>query len=146
MNRVLEFNIDKTIPIHSPRLKYVLRSYIAKLMVFNATFNNISVISWSVLLVEKTGVSKDWWHFICTFMYIRLICTRTPVEEIKSGIKFVTRAKIYIVVLPYETVECGWSYMVVGFISTHETHLWWNKYLSPQIFRSWFVWGVLDTT
>jgi hypothetical protein len=28
-------------------------------MVFNATFNNISVISWrSVLLVEETGVSK----------------------------------------------------------------------------------------
>ena len=29
-------------------------------MVFNATFNNISVISWlSVLLVEKTGVSAE---------------------------------------------------------------------------------------
>jgi len=31
-----------------------------RLMVFNATFNNISVISWqSVLLVEETGVSGD---------------------------------------------------------------------------------------
>ena len=30
------------------------------LMVFNATFNNISVISWhSVLLVEETGVSRE---------------------------------------------------------------------------------------
>ena len=30
------------------------------LMVFNATFNNISVISWrSVLLVEKTGVPEE---------------------------------------------------------------------------------------
>jgi len=29
-------------------------------MVFNATFYNISVISWwSVVLVEKTGVSRD---------------------------------------------------------------------------------------
>jgi hypothetical protein len=29
-------------------------------MVFNATFNNISVISWqSVLLVEETGVPKE---------------------------------------------------------------------------------------
>jgi hypothetical protein len=29
-------------------------------MVFNATFNNISVISWlSVLLVEKTGASGE---------------------------------------------------------------------------------------
>jgi hypothetical protein len=27
-------------------------------MVFNATFNNISVISWSVLLVEETGASE----------------------------------------------------------------------------------------
>jgi len=30
-----------------------------KVMVFNATFNNISVISWrSVLLVEETGVPE----------------------------------------------------------------------------------------
>jgi hypothetical protein len=29
-------------------------------MVFNATFNNISVISWrSVLLVDKTGVARE---------------------------------------------------------------------------------------
>jgi hypothetical protein len=29
-------------------------------MVFNATFNNISVISWlSILLVEKTGVPEE---------------------------------------------------------------------------------------
>jgi hypothetical protein len=29
-------------------------------MVFNATFNNISVISWlSVLLVEETGVPRE---------------------------------------------------------------------------------------
>jgi len=29
-------------------------------MVFNATFNNISVISWwSVLLVEETGVTRE---------------------------------------------------------------------------------------
>ena len=31
-----------------------------RFMVFNATFNNISVISWrSVLLVEETGVSGE---------------------------------------------------------------------------------------
>ena len=35
----------------------ILLSLFVCLMVFNATFNNISVISWrSVLLVEKTGV------------------------------------------------------------------------------------------
>jgi hypothetical protein len=28
-------------------------------MVFNANFNNISVISWSVLLVEETGVPGE---------------------------------------------------------------------------------------
>jgi len=28
-------------------------------MVFNATFNNISVISWPVLLMEETGVSGE---------------------------------------------------------------------------------------
>ena len=36
-----------------------LQNYVC-LMVFNATFNNISVISWrSVLLVEKTGVPGE---------------------------------------------------------------------------------------
>jgi hypothetical protein len=34
--------------------------YRVKVMVFNATFNNISVISWqSVLLVEGTGVPRE---------------------------------------------------------------------------------------
>jgi hypothetical protein len=34
-----------------------INKYMFRLMVFNATFNNISVISWwSVLLVEETGV------------------------------------------------------------------------------------------
>jgi len=33
---------------------------ISRVMVFNATFNNISVISWqSVLLVEETGVPRE---------------------------------------------------------------------------------------
>jgi len=48
--------------------KYLLISYIlefdtglgVKVMVFNATLNNISVISWrSVLLVVETGVSGE---------------------------------------------------------------------------------------
>jgi hypothetical protein len=31
-----------------------------RIMLFNATFNNISVISWwSVLLVEETGVAEE---------------------------------------------------------------------------------------
>ena len=34
-----------------------------RFMVFNATFNNISVISWrSVLLVEETGVPGETHH------------------------------------------------------------------------------------
>ena len=34
-------------------------------MVFNATFNNISVISWrSVLLVEETGVTDKLYHIM----------------------------------------------------------------------------------
>jgi hypothetical protein len=33
---------------------------IVRIMVFNATFNNISVISWqAVLLVEENGVSRE---------------------------------------------------------------------------------------
>jgi hypothetical protein len=40
--------------------KFVLWFGLVWFMVFNATFNNISVISWwSVLLVEETGVPGE---------------------------------------------------------------------------------------
>ena len=46
-------------------------------MVFNATFNNISITSWrSVLLVEETGVAKettDLPHVINFIIYTTLI-------------------------------------------------------------------------
>jgi hypothetical protein len=36
------------------------KDWVVQFMVFNATFNNISVISWrSVLLVEETGVPEN---------------------------------------------------------------------------------------
>jgi hypothetical protein len=39
---------------------YFFSKYKASVMVFNATFNNISVISWwSVLLMEETGVPGE---------------------------------------------------------------------------------------
>jgi len=38
-------------------MEYILK---VRVMKFNATFNNISVISWqSVLLVEETGVPEE---------------------------------------------------------------------------------------
>jgi hypothetical protein len=41
------------------------------LMVFNATFNNISVTSWlSVLLVEETGVPGEYHKVQFDFMYL----------------------------------------------------------------------------
>jgi hypothetical protein len=40
--------------------KMTIASYGVMVMVFNATFNNISAMSWqSALLVEKTGVSRE---------------------------------------------------------------------------------------
>jgi hypothetical protein len=48
-------------------------------MVFNAIFNNISVISWwSVLLVEETGLSgenlgKNTASLICIFLFLTAI-------------------------------------------------------------------------
>jgi hypothetical protein len=37
-----------------------MASRMVRVMIFNATFNNISVISWqSVLLVEETGVPGE---------------------------------------------------------------------------------------
>ena len=51
-----------------------------KFMIFNATFNNISVISWrSVLLVEETGVPREnhvLTYYAAYFKYITLIFVR----------------------------------------------------------------------
>ena len=47
---MVHLKIDKSLNVVKPVLN-------GRFMVFNATFNNISVISWrSVLLVEETGV------------------------------------------------------------------------------------------
>ena len=44
--------------INTIKLKYYRVMF--RVMVFNATFNNISVISWqSVLLMEETGVPEE---------------------------------------------------------------------------------------
>jgi hypothetical protein len=41
-------------------VKKIFRVIEVRVMVFNATFNNISVLSWlSVLLVEETGVPRE---------------------------------------------------------------------------------------
>jgi hypothetical protein len=39
--------------------EYIIKSWRVRVMVFNTTFNNISVISWSVLLVEKNGIPGE---------------------------------------------------------------------------------------
>jgi hypothetical protein len=39
--------------------EYIIKSWSVRVMVFNTTFNNISVISWSVLLVEKNGIPGE---------------------------------------------------------------------------------------
>jgi hypothetical protein len=57
------------------RIESVINTFIiinvrVRVMVFNATFNNISVISWrSVLVVEETGVP-------CVQVYMSHTCTR----------------------------------------------------------------------
>jgi len=41
-------------------MNFIYNWEMVRVMVFNATFNNISVISWwSVLLVEETGVLRE---------------------------------------------------------------------------------------
>jgi len=43
------------------RIKFKSRGWLVGIIVFNVTFNNISAISWwLVLLVEETGVSRKW--------------------------------------------------------------------------------------
>jgi hypothetical protein len=52
-------------------------------MVFNATFNNISVISWqSVLLVEETRVpGENHWHPVSHWQTLLVEETRVPGEN-----------------------------------------------------------------
>jgi hypothetical protein len=46
--------------MHMPQLRERGQVLGVRVMEFNATFNNISVISWrSVLLVEETGVPRE---------------------------------------------------------------------------------------
>ena len=57
---VLESRMDSWSPVLDCVIYFLLRNYRVMIMVLNATFNNISVISWrSVLLVEETGVSRQ---------------------------------------------------------------------------------------
>ena len=49
-----------TIPNECGYTKSIIYWNWVRVMVFNATFNNISVISWwSVLLLEETGVPRE---------------------------------------------------------------------------------------
>jgi hypothetical protein len=53
-------------------------------MVFNATFNNISVMSWwSVLLVEETGVSREAEPGSALAEYVNTINNCYPEEIVK---------------------------------------------------------------
>jgi hypothetical protein len=60
---VYDFSTDNQLQlhvIHSIYFHIYLKKRLVWFMVFNATFNNISVISWrSVLLVEETGVPGE---------------------------------------------------------------------------------------
>jgi hypothetical protein len=61
-------------------------------MVFNATFNNISVISWlSVVLVEKTGVFGD----NVTCHKSKMKCIKTNLIKSFLGIGGLSRFYLY---------------------------------------------------
>ena len=53
---------EKTFSLYHRKIKFTtkLQMLMVSFMVFNSTFNNISVISWRpVLLVEETGVPRE---------------------------------------------------------------------------------------
>ena len=57
-------------------------------MVFNATFNNISVISWwSVLLVEETGLSGENRRPVA--IYVLRQCINIVIILLKNGSFFI---------------------------------------------------------
>jgi hypothetical protein len=61
-------------------LRYIKYRLGVRVMVFNATFNNISVILWrSVLLVEETGVPREGsglWYLMPFSTIFQLYCDR----------------------------------------------------------------------
>jgi hypothetical protein len=62
-------------------------------MVFNATFNNISVISWrSVLLVEETGIPRECWFRQLAIPESRVITTFLALKKRGSpGSEFIKK-------------------------------------------------------
>jgi hypothetical protein len=80
-------------------------------MVFNATFNIISVISWqSVLLVEETGVSRENYPILSVFY------------RYQKRFKYHILAHICYFLYLFQNIffegRCGRDRMVVGFTST----------------------------
>jgi hypothetical protein len=68
------------------------------LMVLNATFNNISVISWqSVLLVEETWVpSENHWPSASHYKLHHIMLYTLPVSGIRTHIVLSSHSKLYI--------------------------------------------------
>ena len=54
------FDYNRSLTEHYQAYSKRILKWLVWFMVFNATFNNISVITWrSVLLVEETGVPRE---------------------------------------------------------------------------------------
>jgi hypothetical protein len=130
-------------------------SYRVKVMVFNATFNNISVISWRlVLLVEETGVPlenhqpaaihwKTLYQYCCIPVVVVIILSldlQLPNQSVPTTTNIMVRITLRWGVLDtlcdkvVQWIAAGWWFSILHCFDSFNTFFFWYHTFTRFIF------------